>query len=168
MPMPLIAVSFYAPATTTLQINDASTVYNDNPENGAKFLSANGTPFPLVTEVKNTGNTALNPFTVSVIVRNQINGIALSITDTTQALAQNSTEVLTLPNSFAHVTAGPYRMITNTQLACDATPSNNQKVLELKVVDTTTAEVVLGYDDGNNSGGGISWSGGNAGAANYF
>jgi hypothetical protein len=168
MPMPETAVRFYAPSTTSLLINDASTTYNDNPENGAKFLSANGAPFPLVTEVKNTGNTVLNPFTVQVAVRNQFNALAISITDTTNTLAQGSSEVLTMSNPFTPVVPGSFRMITNTQLPGDATPSNNQRILELQVVDTTQNEIELAYDDGNNTAGGISWSGGNAGAANYF
>ena len=39
------AVKYYYPASTTLAINDASTTYNDNVENGAIFLSRNGAPF---------------------------------------------------------------------------------------------------------------------------
>jgi hypothetical protein len=168
MPPIQYAIRFYAPATTTLQINDASTTYNDNPENGAKFISANGAAFPLITEVHNSGNTDLLPFNVQTIVRNSVNVIQVSQTVLTDTLAQGSSEMITMPNPFSPTVSGTYRMTTSTQLAGDATPSNNQRTLELQVVDTTATEIELLYDDGSNSGGGIAWSGGNAGASNYF
>ncbi len=168
MPPTQYAIRYYAPATTTLQINDASVTYNDNEENAAQFLSANGASFPLETEIKNSGNTDLLPFNVQTIIRNASNAIQLSQTTATDTILAGNSELITMANPFVPVTAGTYRMTTTTQLAGDATPSNNQRTLELQVVDTTQAEIELLYDNGTNGGGGISWSGGYAGSSNYF
>ncbi|MBL7922813.1 MAG: T9SS type A sorting domain-containing protein [Bacteroidia bacterium] len=163
------AIKFYPPVSSTLQINDASTNYNDNPLTGAKFLSKNATgTFYLTAEVKNSGNTTLNPFNVTGVVRAQNNAIVVSNTAVTDTLQAGQTQLLSYANAFIPVNAGTFRFINTTTLAGDAASSNDVKTMELQVVDTTLLDIELKYDNGTAAAGGISWNGGDGGCANYF
>jgi hypothetical protein len=53
-------------------------------------------------------------------------------------------------------------------LSGDATPSNNQKTCEIRVVDTSTFATRLAFDNGVATGNGIAWSGGSAGIGVEF
>lgn len=164
------AIKYYYPANTTFQVNDASCSYNTNDITGGIFLSKNATDtFPLLTEIKNTGNTTLNPFNVQSSVK-AANGLTVAssaiVSDT---LPASATQVITFAQGFLHNTAGTYRNSTTTLLAGDATPSNNTRVQEIVVVDTTTANQWLSYDNGiANTAAGISWQGGNGGTGVYI
>lgn len=163
------AIRYYAPASTTLQINDAASFYNDNENNEATLLSKNGNAFSLTSAVKNVGNTSLAPFNVLTQVLAASNAIQASNSTMSNALNQGDMQVINQPNTFNPTIAGIFRFKTTTQLAGDATPSNDIKITELGVVDTTTATIELGYDSGiSSTTAGISWSGGNGGVANLF
>jgi hypothetical protein len=168
-PTPNYAIRYYPPASTTLQINDASTIYNNNPDNGASFISKAGVPFSLTTEVKNVGNTNLGTFNVQTLVKSASNANVSTNNTVVGPLTQGQTFVVNQPNPFNPVNAGVFRFITNTQLTGDATPTNNTQTVELDVVDTTTNTIELAYEDGTlATAGGLSWSGGDGGAANLF
>lgn len=163
-PTALTAVKFYYPASTTFAVNDASTSYCNNPDNGGLFLSKNGTPYTMSAQVANTGNQSLSPFNVNMSVLNISNAVQVTQTLTTTALTPGQTQNLNASNTFNHTTAGTYKFRTTTQLTGDATPSNNYKTQELVVVDTTVASIPLSYITNTvPSGVGISWQGGNAG-----
>lgn len=163
------SIRIYPPASTTLQINDASTLYNDNPLTGALFLSKNsaGAHF-LKSEVKNSGNTVLNPFNVNGIVRAANNAIQVSNTAQTDTLQPSATQAINFTNPFIPLNAGTFRFINTTVLAGDASISNNELTQELQVVDTTLVDINLVYDNGTAAGNGISWNGGDGGNANLF
>ena len=163
------SIRYVPPTSTTLQINDASTVYNDNDITGARFISKNPTgAFLLNTQVKNSGNTTLNPFSVTGIVRAANNSIQVSNTVTTNTLLPSQTQDIAYVNPFVPVNSGTFRFINTTTLPGDATPSNDGLTMELQVVDTTLVTIELGYDNGVAAAGGISWNGGDGGCANYF
>ncbi|CAN5489708.1 hypothetical protein BH11BAC2_BH11BAC2_11870 [soil metagenome] len=163
------AIRFYPPASTTLQINDASTTWNDNPDNAAKILSKNGNPFNLKTNIANTGNTALTTFNVLSVVRTTTNATLVTNTTASNALNAGQTQLINQPNALVPSTSGTLRFITTTQLPGDATPSNDSRTVEVQVVDTTTLSIELSYDNGLEAGlGGISWSGGDGGCANSY
>jgi hypothetical protein len=163
------AIRFYAPASTTLQINDASSLYNDNENNEGKFLSKNGNSFPLTSAVKNVGNTGLSSFNVLTQVLAASNAIQVTNTSASNSLNPGDVQVINQQNPFNPTAAGIFRFKTTTQLAGDATPANDIKITELEVVDTTTNTIELAYDNGASSTTtGISWSGGNGGVANLF
>ncbi len=163
------AVKFYAPSTTTLQINDASTTYCNNPTNGGLFLSRNGSAYVSVAEVANTGNQPLSFFNVYSRVVNSVNQIQVRDTVAVTNLSQGQSQVITFPDTWIPTgLAGVYRHITETLLAGDATPGNNQRVLELQVVDTTQTSILLSFDNGVAASGGLGWSGGGGGAAMHF
>jgi hypothetical protein len=163
------AIRFYAPASTTYQVNDAASFYNDTESNEGKFLSKNGNSFSLTSAVKNVGNTSLASFNVLTQVLNATNAIQVTNTTASNALIQGDVQVINQPNPFNPITAGIFKFRTTTQLAGDATPANDIKITELDVVDTTAATIELAYDNGiSSTTTGISWSGGDGGVANLF
>jgi hypothetical protein len=163
------AIKYSYPSNTTFVVNDASTSYNDNTETGGLFLSKNGDSFTMKTSIKNTGNQNLPSYNVFSRVLNAA-GTPV-VTDNMMCLASTpgQTENITMTNVFNPTTAGTFRFVTNTQLAGDATPSNDQKIQELVVIDTTVASIRLSYDNGVEAGlGGLNWTGGSGGAAIYY
>jgi hypothetical protein len=163
------AIKFYYPPTVTLAINDASTVYNTNDATAGLFLSRNGGAFSMNTQIRNTGNQPLPSFNVFSRVVNNLNVAQASSTVPSSALTPGQTEDITFVPTFTPTVAGTFRYINDTQLPGDATPSNNQRVLELQVVDTTQANILLTFDNGTDAGlGGLSWAGGGGGAGMHF
>lgn len=163
------AIKFYYPSSSTYQVNDASTVFNNNETTGGLFLSANGSPYVMTAQIKNSGNQALAAFSVNSRVVNSLTQNQVTSTITSNALNPGDVQDIIFPDVYQPTTAGTFRHINNTQLLGDATPSNNEKQLELQVVDTTQASILLSFDNGTDSGlGGLSWSGGNGGAGMHF
>lgn len=164
------AIKFYYPSSTTYMVDDASTVYNNNATSGGLFLSKNGDPFTMTTSIKNTGNQNLTSFNVFSRVLNSAGATQTSANQLTTALVPAQTQNIIQANPFNPINAGTFRFVSNTQLAGDLTPSNDQKTQELVVVDTnTTGTIRLSFDDGVEAGlGGLNWSGGSGGAAVYF
>jgi hypothetical protein len=163
------AIKFYYPANTTYAVSDASTNYNGNSETAGIFLSKNGAQFTMTTEVKNSGNQPLNPFNVFSRVVNTANAIQVQDNATTNALGVNQSQQISMAQKFNPANVGIFRFLTNTQLSGDATPSNDQKIQELVVVDTTVASIRLSFDNGVEAGaGGWSWNGGDGGVGTYF
>ncbi|MBK8415289.1 MAG: hypothetical protein IPL22_12875 [Bacteroidetes bacterium] len=81
-------------------------------------------------------------------------------------MAPGQVEDIIFPYPFdPAVAAGTYRFITETQLAGDATPTNNLKTVELVLVDTNQTNINLSFDNGVDAGlGGLGWQGGGGGA----
>lgn len=169
LPPAIYAIKFYPPIATTYQVNDAATVYNDNEETGGLFMAKDGAAYTMNTQVRNTGNQPLAPFNVFGRVLNNLNQAQASGTVQTGPLAPGDTEDISFPGTFSPITTGTYRFMTDTQLPGDATPTNNQKTLEIQVVDTNQVSIKLSYDTGVDAGlGGLGWQGGGGGAGIYF
>lgn len=156
------AIKFYYPQNVTLQIEDASVNFVNNPISGGLFLSKNGSNFTMSAEIKNTGNQNLNPFPVDMRVVNQIGTIQIQDVVLTNAMSPSQTQSISSPLIFNPTIAGPYSFVSTTQLSSDVTPSNNVRTLEVRVVDTTLTDILLTYT-GNFSTGSVSWSGGDGG-----
>ena len=122
----------------------------------------------LNSQVVNAGNTVLSPFNVSGIVRASNNAVQVSNTAATNTLQPSQTQLINFANPFIPINAGTFRFINTTTLSGDAFVGNDGKTQELQVVDTTLVDINLVYDNGTAAAGGISWSGGNGGCANYF
>jgi len=119
--------------------------------------------------IQNTGNTKLNPFNVNGKVingSNVIQGLVSNNSSDTMLAAQ--TKIINFTNKFNPLNAGIFRFVASTQLAGDATPTNNIVTQELRVVDTTLASTLLTFCDNTHDGLGLSWSGGTGGAGIYF
>ena len=170
LPSTNYAIKFYYPASTTYQVSDASTVYNNNAETGGAFLSNNTpSPFTMSTQVKNTGNQSLPAFNVFSRVLDNIGGIQVQQTMQSNALTPGQSQTLNMTTTWSPNTVGTYTYQSSTQYSSDITPSNNTKIQELQVLDTTAANIRLSYDSGiNGVTGGLSWTGGNGGAGYYF
>lgn len=163
------AIKYYYPSNTTYVVNDASTTYNDNVETGGVFLPRNGQQFTMNTSIKNTGNQNLPSYNVFSRVLNSVGSTMVSDNKMSLASIPGQTENMTMTNTFNPTTAGTFRFLTNTQLPGDATPSNDQKIQEIVVVDTTVTAIRLSYDNNVEAGlGGLNWTGGSGGAAIYF
>lgn len=162
-------VKFLYPATTSLAINDASTTYCNNDENGGLFRSVNGGSYTSVVEVRNTGNQPIASFNSYSRVVNAANAIQVRDTIAVTGLAPAASQLVTFPDTWTPTIPGTYRHINSTLLAGDATPSNNDKTLELQAVDTTQLSILLSFDNGVDAGlGGLNWTGGAGGAAMHF
>lgn len=167
-PLPGTAVKFYYPAVVTLAINDASTTYVGNDGTRGLFLSRNGGAYVSQGEISNTGNQSLAPFNVNSRVINSTNAVQVQDTVLSNALTPGQSQFIIYPDTWVPTVAGTYRHRNNTLLAGDATPSNNQKELELQVVDTTLLDIPLAWDNGTASTNGISWAGGGGGIGMHF
>ncbi len=167
-PTPGLAVKFYYPANTTFAVSDASTISNSNTETAGVHISKSGSVFPLSTTIKNTGNQPLNPFNVFGRVVNASNLTQVQNTVLSSSLAAGQSQTINMTNSFNPVNAGIFRFINDTQLSGDATPSNNQKVQEVVVVDTTVASILMSFDNGLSNGVAHSWSGGVGGVGVHY
>lgn len=162
-------IKYYYPANPTFVVNDASTIYNNNVVTGALFISKDGNNFPLETEIQNTGNQALNPFNVTSQILNSAQAVVVTNTIQSDTLQASQAQFITHANAFTPSVPGVFTFVTNTQLANDIVTSNNQKVLELRVVDTTVSSIQLQYENNVASSlQSLSWSGGNGGAGYYF
>ncbi len=164
------AIKYYYPSNSTFQVNDASCNYNDNETTGGIFLSKNQTDtFALTTNIKNVGNTTLNPFNVQSDVKSFAGVTIVSNGTTTDTLQPGQDQTIQFTQGFVHSAAGTFKYRTITNLSGDATPSNNVKTQEIVVVDSTTANQWLSFDNGvNTNPAGLSWQGGNGGAGVHF
>lgn len=167
------AVKFTYPASSSFQALDASTLYNDNPTNGGRFLS-NQTPNPWVmnSEIKNAGNVNLNPFNVYSYVATSVGGFTGTIevddTVTAAAMLPQATLNIAMNETFSPQFDGTYLQVTRTLYPGDIAPSNDSATLELVVVDTMNGPVRLAFDDGFNNGFGLNWLGNQGGAGVQF
>jgi Secretion system C-terminal sorting domain len=169
LPPTSYAIKYYFPSSSTYSVYDAATTFNDNTETGGLFLSKNGTPFTMKTGIKNTGNQNLPAFNVYSRVYNSLGTIQVADNAMSLPLVPAASQNITMINTFNPTTAGTFQYVTNTQYVGDATPSNDQKIQELVVVDTSVASIRLSYDDGVDAGlGGLNWIGGAGGAGIYY
>ena len=163
------AVRFYLPPQTSLLINDAAVGWNTQVGNGGKFLSRNGTALPLVTNVRNTGNTDLTNVQVNAEVRNAANMPVASGSATVNMIFAGLDQTVSLNGSFVPTTNGTYRFTTAVDPVPDeVVPINNTLVQELVVVDTTQLTHELKFTGATDDGIGLSWDGGNGGVAVHF
>lgn len=167
-PLANYAVKYYYPDNSTYQVVDAAVMWNNNEETGAKFLLNNGPSLPLTTLVKNTGNQNLGTFNVLSQVLDASAGVMVSGTSTASIPNPGDEQLITQASSFSPSSVGTYSFNSQTQLSNDATPSNNNKTMEIVVVDTLSVLVNLQYCDNTSEGAGLSWQGGNGGVGVYF
>ncbi len=159
------AIKFYYPSTSLISVKDAAALYNDNEESGALFLTQNGDPYMMTSQIKNTGTDTLEPFNVNMRIMNNIGATVVQENIMTDTLLAGETQNLTTIVPFNPTTAGTYTFRTQTQLSGDVTITNNEKLSEIIVVDTNQVYIPLYYtsDIAVPPATGISWSGGNSG-----
>lgn len=160
------AVRFYLPPQSSLLVHDAAVGWNTQAGNGGKFISRNGSSLPLVTNIRNTGNTDLVNVQVNADVRNAANTPVVTGSATVNMILAGLSQTVGLNSSFAPTVAGTYRFTTTVAPVPDeVVPANNTLVQELVVVDTTALTQDLKYTGATDDGLGLSWDGGNGGIA---
>jgi hypothetical protein len=97
------AIKIYSPHNPTLQVQDATVIYNDNPETGALFLPSYGSFHPLSCQVKNWGNVTLAPFNVNGFVKDPNGNQVVTDDVTTDSLSISETQNITFTLPFSPV-----------------------------------------------------------------
>ncbi|MBK9732989.1 MAG: T9SS type A sorting domain-containing protein [Chitinophagaceae bacterium] len=164
------AIKYYPPTNPTLQVNDAATIYLDNPETGAIFLTNNGsTAHDLKAQVKNYGTVTTAPFNVQGVVKDPMGTQVVSNFFLTDTLNAQETQNFTFVQQLNPALAGTYKYFTVTQLPGDYPQTNNSKTQEIVTVDPSLPEIRLGYDGGiTNQLTPLNWVGGEGGAGTYI
>lgn len=164
------AVKFYYPNPVTYQVFDATPAWNHNAENGGFFLSANGAPQNLTTDIENVGNQAITNIVTTGEVLNSSSVQVWDTTATVYSLAAGVDSMLAYPKTFSATTPGTYIYRSTATLSGDMNPGNDAINVELVVVDTTQPVITLGYTEATTAAGSLNWSGGgiNDGAGVYI
>lgn len=167
-PSPLYSIKFEYPDVVTYQATDGRVNWNDNSKNKGVFVGANGAPIDLVTNVGNSGNQPLSPFTATGKIISSLGSTILTTSTSVPALSPGQDTTLTYPNSWSPGSPGTYvQQTTISGIAGDLVSSNNTLDREVVVIDTTQSSITLDYTNGV-SNGSLSWNGGNGGVAMYF
>jgi len=163
------AIRFYMPPSSTLDIIDATVAYNTAPGNHGRFLSRNGNTFGLASHVLNSGNIDLQNIQVQGTVRNQANVVQVNATSQISELVATLGANVFFNASFDPTTAGTFNYTTTISgIANELVTTNNSKVQELVVIDTTLATHRLSYAGNTDDGVGLSWNGGNGGVGVFL
>ncbi len=155
-------VQFYLPAVPLIEVLDVRPDWNNNEANGGFFVLKN-TFGDLITGVKNSGSLAVTDnIEVEATVFYAVGGIFDSYeTTVTGGLAVGEVKEANL-GVFPAVQEGTYIVSSQTNLAGDINPSNDDTDTEMVVVDSTaTGEMTLSYvvDDGGVPANSVSWTG---------
>ncbi|MCS6991409.1 MAG: T9SS type A sorting domain-containing protein [Chitinophagales bacterium] len=163
------AIRFVYPAYDTVKVTDAGTHYADNPRTRGIFLIHNSSPYPLKAEIKNFGTQKLNPVAVVMNVKDPANGTPISTTVYTDTLYGSETEMVYSPFELVPSLVGRYKFNVITNYPGDIANKNNNKILEIIVIDTTQQEIELSYVPGINfAGSSINWVGDAGGIGLHF
>ena len=160
----------FDPPSNPGSITDVAVNWNDNINNKGIFLSADGLPHTLKTNIKNEGNTSFAGATVIANLSPQFSPPAVSNNATLNTLSAGADTTFVLTNAFhpSSTVLGPHTFLTMLSGAAgDMDPTNNTLEQEMVVVDTTQSLINLSYAH-TPGGGSINWSGGNGGIAVYL
>ena len=148
---PDLAVRFFPPESTSLQVHDVGVRNAMNDRSGGMF-AINTRPLSFWAVVKNYGNQAEAEYQTYFKVT-RTNGTPL-FSDSMWASASNpgETESLALASTWSPVTNGTYIINVFTKMAGDMLAANDTATIELRVV---TLPGVLTFDGTPNNG--VSW-----------
>ncbi|MFN3876322.1 MAG: hypothetical protein ACK4L7_10475, partial [Flavobacteriales bacterium] len=159
-----VAIRFYMPPASTLQVVDAAPGWNGQPGTGGIFRSRNGAPMPLAASVANLGNTATGPFSFTGQVLNAGGGVQVANTQSIPDIDPGLDYLVNFPVTWTPTVAGTYRFQTTVSgVQNELVTANNQRVQEIVAVDTTAAAQDLRFHGPTDNGVGLSWNGGNGG-----
>jgi len=159
---PDLAVRFFPPESTTLQIHDVGVRNAMNDRNGGVF-TINGRPLSFWAVVKNYGNQPEAEYKTYFKVTRTNNAVVFSDSMTAMATNPGETESLALASTWWPTTNGTYIIKINTKMTGDMLAANDTATLELRVV---TIPALLSYDSGT-PGNTMYWNG-PGGFANRF
>jgi hypothetical protein len=141
---PELAVRFYPPATTTMEVHDAGVRNAMNDRNGGFFV-VNGDHVQPWAVVKNFGNQTETPYKVYVRIKRTSGSVAHF--DSLVATTNNPGDVdsLVFPNLWTPTQNMTFIAEFYTRLAGDVFPPNDTAKLECRVL---TLPGMLSYDKG--------------------
>jgi len=157
-----LAVRFFPPESTSLQIHDVGVRNAMNDRSGGVF-AINERPLSFWTVVKNFGNQSEASYTTYFKVTRQNNAVVFSDSATAGATNPGETESLALASTWRPATNGTYIIRIFTKMTGDMLATNDTVTLELRVI---TLPGMLTYDSGT-PGNSMSWNG-PGGFANRF
>jgi hypothetical protein len=141
---PDLAVRFFPPESTSLQIHDVGVRNAMNDRNGGMF-AINDQLFYLWAMVKNFGNQSEASYTTYFKVTRQNNAVVFSDSMTAMASGPGETESLALTGAWRPDSNGTYVIKIYTKLTGDMLAANDTAKIELHVV---TMPATLTYDSG--------------------
>jgi hypothetical protein len=141
---PDLAVRFFPPDSTSLQIHDVGVRNAMNDRSGGLF-AINGRPLSFWAVVRNFGNQAEASYTTYFKVTRQNNAVVFSDSMTAMASNPGEGESLALAGTWRPATNGTYIVKIYTKLTGDMLTSNDTATLELHVV---SMPALLTYDSG--------------------
>ena len=151
---PDLAVRFFPPDSTSLQIHDVGVRNAMNDRNGGVF-AINGQPLSFWAMVKNFGNQPEASYKTYFKVTRQNNAVVFSDSITAGASDPSDVESLALGSQWRPATNGVYIIKVFTKMTGDMLSSNDTATIELRVV---TLPGMLTYDSGT-PGNSMSWNG---------
>jgi hypothetical protein len=143
-----LAVRFFPPETTALQIHDAGVRNAMNDNNGGVF-AIRDRPLSFWAVVQNYGNQSEGEYKTFFRVQRTNGSVLFSDSMTAGATDPGETESLALASTWRPSTNGTYVIKVYTKLAGDMVPVNDTATLELRVV---TMPATLTYDSGTPTG----------------
>lgn len=158
-----LAIRFYPPATSSMQVHDCATWRVLNDDNGGVFQTRN-IPMTIWAKVKNTGNQPESNIPVICHVRNAANSIVYADTVTIASLAPGQIDSFAFAPDWTPTTNGRYFLRVISNLTGDMFRRNDTGKIEVRVI-TSPAE--LQYDDGTPSSM-MYWNGNSGGFGNVF
>ncbi|MCB0792063.1 MAG: T9SS type A sorting domain-containing protein [Flavobacteriales bacterium] len=168
-PVANYAVRFYAPVTPLLDITDGAVDWLTEEGSRGLTLKRNGAPFTMTMHVLNTGNQDLSNILAVGEVLNPSNQVVATDQTTIAQLGPGVDTSITFPTTYTFPLAGAYRFRgTISNIPNELVSSNNQRLQEVQVYDTTSAVLNVDWAGASDDGVGIGWSGGNGGVGAYL
>ncbi len=163
-PVSNYAIRYYAPVTPLLDITDVAVEWIGAEGSRGQSLQRNGPDYPLVVDIRNTGNQLVNDVITLAQVYNSSNQLVVSDQVTISQMGPGVDSLITFPIAFAPTGAGTHRyVVTISGIANELVTTNNTRTQELAVYDTTSAISLARWHGGGDDGVGIGWDGGNGG-----
>lgn len=163
-PLPGYAIRYYNPAVPLLDIADASVEWNTQDGSQGLMLKRFGPDFPLTANYRNTGNVDVGPFGTNITVINSIGQILATDQQNIGYLVPGLDTTITYSTPFTPTAAGTvsYRAEL-TGIPNELVGSNNIRIQELVVYDTSFSTLNMKWAGPADDGIGIGWNGGNGG-----
>ena len=162
------AVKFFYPPVVTYQAIDPNANWNMGAGSKGMFIPALE-DFTLTSNVKNVGNTAVsNAITVSGSILNTSSTNVFSASGSISVLAAGDDSTVVFAPNVNLSSPGEYTFNTSITNTGDVNTTNNVLESEIRIVDTTNADIELTYTGSGSNNGSISWTGGGGGAGVYY
>jgi len=141
---PSLAVRFFPPESTTMQVHDAGVRNAMNDRSGGMF-HPNTRPLSFWAVVKNFGNQAEGQFKTYVRVARAGGTVVHYDSAMARAMNPGETDSLAFGSTWTPSTNGVYTLKIWTRLTGDAVPTNDSATIEVRVL---TLPGTLTYDNG--------------------